>query len=97
MTRASNYGYGRAKPAAQGGNNYSICLGLLCVGIFCKNALDAQNMEGVLGLAFVAYLKPSIASANHQSIKQCQADTAQRSRRLPSMAFFFKYPNIYML
>ncbi|KAL0090549.1 hypothetical protein J3Q64DRAFT_1832217 [Phycomyces blakesleeanus] len=53
MTRASNYGYGRAKPAAQGGNNYSICLGLLCVGIFCKNALDAQNMEGVLGLQVI--------------------------------------------
>ncbi|RCH78365.1 hypothetical protein CU097_001716, partial [Rhizopus azygosporus] len=26
---------------------------LLRVGIFCKNALDAQNMEGVLGVQVV--------------------------------------------
>ncbi|PHZ12795.1 uncharacterized protein RHIMIDRAFT_283386 [Rhizopus microsporus ATCC 52813] len=42
-----------AKSAAQGGNNYSICRNLLRVGIFCKNALDAQNMEGVLDLQII--------------------------------------------
>ncbi|KAI9496812.1 hypothetical protein BDB00DRAFT_757786, partial [Zychaea mexicana] len=42
---ASNHGYGEAKSAAQDGNNHSICRDL-----FCKNALDAQNMKGVLGL-----------------------------------------------
>ncbi|KAG1461383.1 hypothetical protein G6F46_005863 [Rhizopus delemar] len=53
MTWASNHGYGEAKSAAQCGNNYSICRDLLRVGIFCKNALDAQNMEGyILYLGF---------------------------------------------
>ncbi|KAI8991908.1 hypothetical protein BDF20DRAFT_904303 [Mycotypha africana] len=47
MTWASNYGYGEAKSAAQGGSNYLICQDLLRVGLFCKNALDAQNMEGL--------------------------------------------------
>ncbi|OAD77796.1 C2H2-type zinc finger transcription factor [Phycomyces blakesleeanus NRRL 1555(-)] len=53
MTWASNHGYGEVKSAAQGGNNYSICRDLLRVGIFCKNALDTHNMEGVLGLQVI--------------------------------------------
>lgn len=53
MTWASNHGYGEAKSAAQGSNNYSICWDLLRVSIFCKDALDAQNMEGVLGLQVI--------------------------------------------
>jgi hypothetical protein len=55
MTRASNHGYGDAKSTALGDNNHSICRDLLRVGIFCKNALDEQNMEGVLG--FTGYWK----------------------------------------
>ncbi|KAI9018625.1 hypothetical protein CLU79DRAFT_805155 [Phycomyces nitens] len=47
MAWATNHGYGEVKSAAQGGNNYSICQDLLCVGVFCKNALDTQNMEGL--------------------------------------------------
>ncbi|KAL0080413.1 C2H2-type zinc finger transcription factor [Phycomyces blakesleeanus] len=53
MTWASNHGYGEVKSAAQGGNNYLICRDLLRVGIFCKNALNTHNMEGVLGLQVI--------------------------------------------
>ncbi|KAG2182612.1 hypothetical protein INT44_005591 [Umbelopsis vinacea] len=53
MTWASNLGYGEAKSAMQGGNNYSICRDLLRIGIFCKNALDAYDMESVLGLQVI--------------------------------------------
>ncbi|KAI8877495.1 hypothetical protein K501DRAFT_337389 [Backusella circina FSU 941] len=53
MTWASNHDYGEAKSASQGGNSYSICRDLLRVGIFCKNALDTHNMEGVLGLQVI--------------------------------------------
>lgn len=53
MTWMSNHGYGEAKSAAQGENNYLICHDLLRIAIFCKNALDVQNMEGVLGLQII--------------------------------------------
>lgn len=52
-TWASNHAYGEAKSAALGGSNYAICRDLLRVGVFCKNALDAQNMEGVLGIQVI--------------------------------------------
>lgn len=53
MTWALNHEYGEAKSAAQGDNNYLICRDLLRIAIFCKNALDVQSMEGVLGLQIV--------------------------------------------
>lgn len=52
-TGSSTHGYGEAKLAVQGSNNFSICRDLLHVGILCNNALDSQNMEGVLGLQVV--------------------------------------------
>ncbi|KAI9280292.1 hypothetical protein BC943DRAFT_344482 [Umbelopsis sp. AD052] len=55
ITWAANLGYGEAKSAMQGGNNYSICRDLLRIGIFCKNVLDAYDMESngyVLCLGF---------------------------------------------
>ncbi|SAL99042.1 hypothetical protein [Absidia glauca] len=52
-TWVSNQGFGEVKSAIQGGNNHSICRDLLRVGMFCKDALDAQNMEGVLGIQVI--------------------------------------------
>ncbi|CAO3691106.1 unnamed protein product [Umbelopsis ramanniana] len=52
-TWESNHAYGEVKPAALGGSHYAICQDLLRVGMFCKNALDAQNMEGVLGIQVI--------------------------------------------
>jgi hypothetical protein len=42
-----------AKSAALGGSNYAICRDLFRVVMFCKNALDAQKMEGVLGIQVI--------------------------------------------
>lgn len=53
MKWKTTYGYGEAKSAAQGTNNFLICQDLLRVAILCKDALDLQNMEGVLGLQVI--------------------------------------------
>ncbi|KAG1463808.1 hypothetical protein G6F46_002580 [Rhizopus delemar] len=47
------YGYGEAKSAAQGANNFLICQDLYRIAILCKDALDLQNMEGFLGLQVI--------------------------------------------
>lgn len=49
----ATHGYGEAKSASQGNNNFLICQDLLRIAIFCKNALDAQNMESVLGIQVI--------------------------------------------
>ncbi|KAI8096338.1 uncharacterized protein BX664DRAFT_382794 [Halteromyces radiatus] len=49
----SNHGFGEAKSASHGDNHFLICQDLLRTAIFCKNALDTQNMEGVLGLQII--------------------------------------------
>ncbi|CAO3702471.1 unnamed protein product [Rhizopus stolonifer] len=49
----ATHGYSEAKSAYQGNNNYLICHDLLRTSILCKNALDTQNMEGVLGLQII--------------------------------------------
>lgn len=53
MKWKTTYGYGEAKSAAQDTNNFLICQDLLRVAILCKDALDLQNMEGVLGLQVI--------------------------------------------
>lgn len=45
----STHGYGEAKSASQSNNSYLVCQDLLRIAIFCKNAFDVHNMEGVLG------------------------------------------------
>ncbi|KAI8576499.1 hypothetical protein K450DRAFT_201942 [Umbelopsis ramanniana AG] len=49
----TNLGYGEAKSAARDQDNYLICWDLLKVTIFCKEALDSQQMEGMLGMQII--------------------------------------------
>ncbi|RCH94979.1 hypothetical protein CU097_001320, partial [Rhizopus azygosporus] len=49
----TNHGYGEAKSAIQEAKNILVCRDLIRVAIFCKNALDAQNLDGILGLQIV--------------------------------------------
>ncbi|KAI9320128.1 hypothetical protein BX666DRAFT_1852753 [Dichotomocladium elegans] len=46
-------GYGEAKPAARENDHYLVCEDLIKVVIFCKNSLDEQLMDGVLGIHIV--------------------------------------------
>ncbi|KAG1468214.1 hypothetical protein G6F56_003967 [Rhizopus delemar] len=48
-----NLGFGEAKPAQPDSNHFAICKDLLRVGVFCKNSIDSQNMDGVMGLQIV--------------------------------------------
>ncbi|KAI8063052.1 hypothetical protein BDF21DRAFT_496949 [Thamnidium elegans] len=48
-----NLGFGEAKPAQPDSNHFAICKDLLRVGVFCKNSIDSQNMDGVMGLKIV--------------------------------------------
>ncbi|KAI8063737.1 uncharacterized protein B0P05DRAFT_581076 [Gilbertella persicaria] len=41
-----NLGFGEAKPAQPDSNHFAICKDLLRVGVFCKNSIDSQNMDG---------------------------------------------------
>ncbi|KAI8388926.1 uncharacterized protein BYT42DRAFT_492138 [Radiomyces spectabilis] len=50
---ATNVGYGEAKPASKDQDNHLICWDLLKVTIFCKEALDSQQMEGILGVQII--------------------------------------------
>ncbi|KAL7335695.1 hypothetical protein PS15p_201130 [Mucor circinelloides] len=49
----ANIGFGKAKPAHQGSNHYSVGRDLLRVAVFCKNALDTQKMKGIMSLQIV--------------------------------------------
>ncbi|KAL0091668.1 hypothetical protein J3Q64DRAFT_1808324 [Phycomyces blakesleeanus] len=48
-----NICFGEANPAHQGSNHYTICRDLLRVLIFCKDALDTQNITNVMGLHII--------------------------------------------
>ncbi|CEP19309.1 hypothetical protein [Parasitella parasitica] len=49
-----NLGFGEAKKPAQPDSNlFTICKDLLHVGVFCKNSIDPQNMDGVMALQIV--------------------------------------------
>ncbi|KAG0748697.1 hypothetical protein G6F23_001678 [Rhizopus arrhizus] len=50
---ARSLGYGEAKPATRENDHYLVCQDLIKVAIFCKNALDEQLMDGVLGIHIV--------------------------------------------
>ncbi|PHZ07422.1 uncharacterized protein RHIMIDRAFT_242629 [Rhizopus microsporus ATCC 52813] len=46
-------GFGEVKPAVHGLNHYLVCKDLLRVAMFCKNSLDSQHMEGILGIQII--------------------------------------------
>ncbi|ORX49543.1 hypothetical protein DM01DRAFT_1394358, partial [Hesseltinella vesiculosa] len=50
---AVSSGYGEAKPTVEADNNFMLCRDLMRVAIFCKDALDEYDMDGVLGLQVV--------------------------------------------
>ncbi|KAI9495051.1 hypothetical protein BDB00DRAFT_900797 [Zychaea mexicana] len=41
------------KPAAHSNDNYLVCKDLIKVAIFCKEALDKQSFEGILGIQVI--------------------------------------------
>ncbi|KAI9495049.1 hypothetical protein BDB00DRAFT_870762 [Zychaea mexicana] len=45
--------YGEAKPAAYSSDNYLVCRDIIKVTIFCKEALDKQLFEGILGIQVI--------------------------------------------
>ncbi|CEG76428.1 hypothetical protein RMATCC62417_11325 [Rhizopus microsporus] len=49
----TTYEYGESKSVSQGTSNFLICQDLHRIVILCKDALDAQSMEGVLGLQVI--------------------------------------------
>ncbi|ORX62007.1 hypothetical protein DM01DRAFT_1361059 [Hesseltinella vesiculosa] len=49
----STHGYGEAKSAIQGGDNYLLTKDLFRVAVLCKDALDEYNSDGVLGIQIV--------------------------------------------
>jgi hypothetical protein len=50
---STSHGYGEVKPVYHEANNFLLSNDLIRVAIFCKNALDAQNLEGILGLQII--------------------------------------------
>ncbi|ORX42785.1 hypothetical protein DM01DRAFT_1340968 [Hesseltinella vesiculosa] len=49
----SSLGYGEAKPAARENDKYVLCKDLWKVAVFCKDALDSQLIDGVLGIQII--------------------------------------------
>ncbi|KAI8393654.1 uncharacterized protein BYT42DRAFT_488769 [Radiomyces spectabilis] len=45
--------YGEAKPAVHGCDHFGLCRDLIKVAIFCKEALDSQLFEGILGIQII--------------------------------------------
>jgi hypothetical protein len=45
----TNHAYGKVK-SAEGGANYLVCYDLVEVGTLCKDGLDGQAMDGILGI-----------------------------------------------
>ncbi|ORE00731.1 hypothetical protein BCV72DRAFT_300249 [Rhizopus microsporus var. microsporus] len=45
--------YGEAKPAVHSYDNYLVCKDLIRVAVFCKEALDKQLFEGILGIQII--------------------------------------------
>ncbi|KAL0076779.1 hypothetical protein J3Q64DRAFT_1770683 [Phycomyces blakesleeanus] len=50
---STSHGYGEVKPVCHEANNFLLSNDLIRVAIFCKNAFDAQNLEGILGLQII--------------------------------------------
>ncbi|KAG0173873.1 hypothetical protein DFQ29_007687 [Apophysomyces sp. BC1021] len=50
---STSHGYGEIESACHEANNFLLSKDLIRVAIFCKNALDAQNLEGILGLQII--------------------------------------------
>ncbi|ORX55564.1 hypothetical protein DM01DRAFT_1382712 [Hesseltinella vesiculosa] len=49
----TSHGYGEAKSACHEANNFVLSKDLIRVAMFCKNALDEQNLDGILGLQII--------------------------------------------
>ncbi|ORE09325.1 hypothetical protein BCV72DRAFT_201850, partial [Rhizopus microsporus var. microsporus] len=49
----TTFRYGESNSALQGTDNFLICQDLPRIAILCKDILDAQNTEGVLGLQVI--------------------------------------------
>ncbi|KAG1038861.1 hypothetical protein G6F43_012620 [Rhizopus delemar] len=50
---SSSCGYGEAKASKQAEDHHVVCYDLLKVAAFCKNALDKQKFDGILGIQIV--------------------------------------------
>ncbi|EPB91015.1 hypothetical protein HMPREF1544_02084 [Mucor circinelloides 1006PhL] len=50
---STSHGYGEVRPVCYEANNFLLSNDLIRVAIFYKNALDAQNLEGILGLQII--------------------------------------------
>ncbi|SAM00661.1 hypothetical protein [Absidia glauca] len=50
---SASVGYGEAKPASREHDNYLVCKDLMKVAVFCKEVLDSQVMEGMMGIQVV--------------------------------------------
>ncbi|KAL7332574.1 hypothetical protein PS15p_204592 [Mucor circinelloides] len=50
---STSHGYGEVRPVCYEANNFLLSNDLIRVAIFCKNALDAQNLEGILGFQII--------------------------------------------
>ncbi|KAG1450092.1 hypothetical protein G6F46_010624 [Rhizopus delemar] len=50
---STSHGYGEVKPVCHEANSFLLSNDLIRVAIFCKNALDSQNLEGILGLQII--------------------------------------------
>ncbi|ORY97578.1 hypothetical protein BCR43DRAFT_530658 [Syncephalastrum racemosum] len=46
-------GYGEAKSAASGADHHAVCLDLMRLAVFAKDAMDEQRFEGILGIQIV--------------------------------------------
>lgn len=66
---ARHLGYEEAKPIACESDHYLVCQNLIKVTLFCKNSLDEQLMEDILGIhiagrtiRFYVLVLPAIAT-----------------------------------
>ncbi|KAG0754699.1 hypothetical protein G6F57_006219 [Rhizopus arrhizus] len=50
---SSSCGYGEAKASKQAEDHHAVCYDLLKVAAFCKNALNKQKFDGILGIQIV--------------------------------------------
>lgn len=50
---STSHGFGEVKSALHNSNHFLLCKDLLWAETFCKDALDAHNMESVLGIQVI--------------------------------------------
>lgn len=93
----SSLGYGEAKASVREQDHYVLCKDLLKVAIFCKDSLDNQLMQGILGIQIIGrtirfYLLALPAKGLYVMLELATIKVPDSLQTLPS--FIPELPNI---